>query len=150
MTAYVHVWAISGYDVLLKVGEHVGVHSVLVARDMTQECLLGTDFLERYNCQVFVKATTSAVITAYHRVQLQVHLASDVEFPSHQVRQQWMQHCTHIVLGDGIDQQYMLLVILIVAYSPPIVNLISVLPFICKAVSRTPKLQTADLCMYSK
>ena len=33
-------------DGLLKVGEHVGVHSVLVARDMTQECLLGTDFLE--------------------------------------------------------------------------------------------------------
>ena len=39
-------------DVLLKVGEHVGVHSVLVVKEMTQECLLGTDFLERHNCVI--------------------------------------------------------------------------------------------------
>ena len=93
---------------LLKVGEHV--ESVLVVRDMTQECLLGTDFLERYNCvidlgkrtltiaehvtpvplfsgdcactcHVLVKETI--VISAHHGVQLPVDLASDEEFPGH-------------------------------------------------------------------
>eukprot|EP00731_Ephydatia_muelleri_P033154 Em0025g110a len=97
-------------DVLLKVGEHVGVHSVLVVKEMTQECLLGTDFLERHNCvidlgqrtltiaghvtpvplfsgdcactcHVLVKETV--VIPAYHQVQLPVDLASDEDFPGH-------------------------------------------------------------------
>ena len=35
---------------MLKVGEHVGVHSVLVVKELTQECLLGTDFLETQLC----------------------------------------------------------------------------------------------------
>ena len=97
-------------DVLLKVGEHVGVHSVLVVKEMTQECLLGTDYLERHNCvidlgrrtltiaghvtpvplfsgdcastcHVLVKETV--VIPAYHQVQLPVDLALDEDFPGH-------------------------------------------------------------------
>ena len=36
-------------DVLLKVGEHAGVHSVLVVKEMTQECLLGTAVRSRFN-----------------------------------------------------------------------------------------------------
>ena len=35
-------------DLDLMVGKHVRTHTVLVVREMTQECLLGTDFLEQY------------------------------------------------------------------------------------------------------
>ena len=96
-------------DVFLKVGEHVGVHSV-VAKEMTLECLLGTDVLERHNCvidlghrmltiawhvtpvplftgdcactcHVLVKETV--VVPASNQVQLPVDLASDEDFLGH-------------------------------------------------------------------
>ena len=38
-------------DLALTVGKHVRTHTVFV-REMTQECLLGTDFLEQYGCVV--------------------------------------------------------------------------------------------------
>ena len=36
-------------------GEYVGVHKVLVVKEMIQECLLGTDFLEKGHCVIDVK-----------------------------------------------------------------------------------------------
>ncbi|KAL5516401.1 hypothetical protein EMCRGX_G001711 [Ephydatia muelleri] len=39
-------------DLDLMVGKHVRTHTVLVVREMTQECLLGTDFLEQYGRQL--------------------------------------------------------------------------------------------------
>ena len=88
----------------LKVGRHVRNHTVLVVQGMTQECLLGTDFLEQYQCvidvrgrtmvmegekipldrmsgrcmatcHVFVQETT--VIPPYHEVRLQVQLEDE-------------------------------------------------------------------------
>ena len=97
-------------DVSLQIGDHGGMHCVLVIRDMTQECLLVTDFLQRYHCvidlaqrtltigagdvipvplysgecaytcHVLVKETT--VIPAYHQVQLPVNLAQGEDFPA--------------------------------------------------------------------
>ena len=34
------------------------VHSVLVAADVTQDCLLGIDFLSKHNCKIDFKAQT--------------------------------------------------------------------------------------------
>ena len=88
-------------DLDLMVGKHVRTHTVLVVREMTQECLLGTDFLEQYGCvvdlgrrtiimlgetipldtlygscistcHVFVQET--AVVPPYHEMRLQVQL----------------------------------------------------------------------------
>ena len=88
-------------DLALTVGKHVRTHTVLVVREMTQECLLGTDFLEQYGCvvdlgrrtmimlgetiplgtlygsgmstcHVFVQET--AVVPPYHEMRLQVQL----------------------------------------------------------------------------
>ena len=42
----------------LKVGRHVRNHTVLVVQGMTQECLLGTDFLEQYQCVIDVRGRT--------------------------------------------------------------------------------------------
>ena len=86
------------------VGRHVRSHTVLVVQGMTQECLLGTDFLEQYQCvidvrgrtmtiegetvsldrmsgrcmatcHVFVQETT--VIPPYHELRLQVQLEDE-------------------------------------------------------------------------
>ena len=42
-------------EVSFQVGEYVGVHKVLVVKEMIQECLLGTDFLEKGDCVIDVK-----------------------------------------------------------------------------------------------
>ena len=92
--------------VTLQVGDYVGAHNVLVVRDMTQQCLLGTDFLEQCHCvinmdnktltlaghprpvqlcagecsstcHVLVQETT--VIPAFHQVHLSVHLDANAE-----------------------------------------------------------------------
>ena len=91
-------------EVTLQVGSYVGAHNVLVVRDMTQQCLLGTDFLEQCRCiinmgdktltmagleqqvpllsgkggticHVAVQETT--VIPPLHQVWLPVHLEAD-------------------------------------------------------------------------
>ena len=88
----------------LMVGRHIRSHTVLVVQGMTQECLLGTDFLEQYQCvidvrgrtmtiegetipldrmsgrcmatcHVFVQETT--VIPPYHEVRVQVQLEDE-------------------------------------------------------------------------
>ena len=88
----------------LMVGRHVRSHTVFVVQGMTQECLLGTDFLEQYQCvidvrgrtmtiegetvsldrmsgrcmatcHVFVQETT--VIPPYHELRLQVQLEDE-------------------------------------------------------------------------
>ena len=42
-------------EVSFQVGEYVGVHKVLVVKEMIQECLLGTDFPEKGHCVIDVK-----------------------------------------------------------------------------------------------
>ena len=89
-------------EVSFQVGEYVGVHKVLVVKEMIQECLLGTDFLEKGHCVIDVKnklltiagcikpvhmlqrgecaftchvmVHESTVIPAFHQVQLPVNL----------------------------------------------------------------------------
>ena len=88
-------------EVSFQVGEYVGVHKVLVVKEMIQECLLGTDFLEKGDCVIDVKnklltiagctkpvhlflgecaftyhvmVHESTVIPAFHQVQLPVDL----------------------------------------------------------------------------
>ena len=91
-------------EVSLQVGEYVGVHKVLVVKEMIQECLLGTDFLEKGHCVIDVKnklltiagctkpvhmlqrgemVHESTVIPAFHQVQLPVdlELAQDNRVP---------------------------------------------------------------------
>ena len=88
-------------EVTLQVGSYSGVHNVLVVWDMTQQCLLGTDFLEQCHCMgtrtltmagvkqqvpllggvrgiachVAVQETT--VIPPFHQVRLPVRLETD-------------------------------------------------------------------------
>ena len=90
----------------LKVGRHVRNHTVLVVQGMTQECLLGTNFLEQYQCVIDVRGRTmvmegetipldthrmsglcmvtchvfvqeTTVIPPYHEVRLQVQLEDE-------------------------------------------------------------------------
>ena len=88
-------------EVSFQVGEYVGVYKVLVVKEMIQECLLGTDFLEKGDCVIDVKnklltiagctkpvhlflgecaftchgmVHESTVIPAFHQVQLPVDL----------------------------------------------------------------------------
>ena len=48
-------------EVNLQVGSYSGVHNVLVVRDMTQQCLLGTDFLEQCHCIINMGAKTLTI-----------------------------------------------------------------------------------------
>ena len=83
------------------------MHNVLVVRDMTQQCLLGTDFLEQCHCIINMGAKTltiggmkqqvpllsgkkgtachvavqeTTVIPPLHQVRLPVHLETDNDF----------------------------------------------------------------------
>ena len=40
------------YDLLICNNEVNVVHSVLIAADVTQDCLLGIDFLGKYGCKI--------------------------------------------------------------------------------------------------
>ena len=83
-------------EVSFQVGEYVGVHKVLVVKEMIQECLLGTDFLEKGHCVIDVKnklltiadftchvmmVHESTVIPAFHQVQLPVDLELEKGVP---------------------------------------------------------------------
>ena len=95
-------------EVSFQVGEYVGVHKVLVVREMIQERLLGTDFLEKGHCVIDVKnklltiagctkpvhlllgecaftchvmVHESTVIPAFHQVQLPVDLELEKRVP---------------------------------------------------------------------
>ena len=94
-------------EVNLQVGSYSGVHNVLVVRDMTQQCLLGTDFLEQCHCIINMGAKTltiggmkqqvpllsgkkgtachvavqeTTVIPPLHQVRLPVHRETDNDF----------------------------------------------------------------------
>ena len=83
-------------EVTLQVGSYSGVHNVLVVWDMTQQCLLGTDFLEQCHCVINMGTKTLTMAGVKQQVPLLVgerdiacHVAvqeSTVIPPFHQVR----------------------------------------------------------------
>eukprot|EP00731_Ephydatia_muelleri_P017571 Em0010g669a len=62
-------------EVTLQVGSYSGVHKVLVVRDMTQQCLLGTDFLEQCHCVINMGTRT---LTMAVRLPVRLETDSDV------------------------------------------------------------------------
>eukprot|EP00731_Ephydatia_muelleri_P006912 Em0003g1160a len=52
------------------VGSYSGVHNVLVVRDMTQQCLLGTDFLEQCHCVINMGTKTLTMAGVKQQVPL--------------------------------------------------------------------------------
>eukprot|EP00731_Ephydatia_muelleri_P019115 Em0011g1155a len=52
------------------VGSYSGVHKVLVVRDMTQQCLLGTDFLEQCHCVINMGTRTLTMAGVKQQVPL--------------------------------------------------------------------------------
>eukprot|EP00731_Ephydatia_muelleri_P003031 Em0001g3031a len=71
-------------DLHLQIGTHQGKHKVLVVEQMLQQCLLGTDYLEKQKCLVDLGKRTlmsstchvvmgeKVVIPGYHQVRLPV------------------------------------------------------------------------------
>ena len=57
-------------EVTLQVGSYSGVHKVLVVRDMTQQCLLGTDFLEQCHCVINMGTRTLTMAGVKQQVPL--------------------------------------------------------------------------------
>ena len=57
-------------EVTLQVGSYSGVHKVLVVRDMTQQCLLGTDFLEQGHCVINMGTRTLTMAGVKQQVPL--------------------------------------------------------------------------------
>ena len=57
-------------EVTLQVGSYSGVHNVLVVRDMTQQCLLGTDFLEQCHCVINMGTKTLTMAGVKQQVPL--------------------------------------------------------------------------------
>ena len=57
-------------EVTLQVGSYSGVHKVLVVRDMTQQCLLGTDFLEQCHCVINMGTITLTMAGVKQQVPL--------------------------------------------------------------------------------
>ena len=60
-------------EVTLQVGSYSGVHKVLVVRDMTQQCLLGTDFLEQCHCVINMGTRTLTVIVICSKTHSFMH-----------------------------------------------------------------------------
>lgn len=54
----------------LQVADYVGVHNVHVVRDLTQQYLLGTDFLEKCRCVMNMDNKTLAMADHRQPVQL--------------------------------------------------------------------------------
>eukprot|EP00731_Ephydatia_muelleri_P033704 Em0036g8a len=57
-------------EVTLQVGSYSGVHKVLVVRDMTLQCLLGTDFREQCHCVINMGTRTLTMAGVKQQVPL--------------------------------------------------------------------------------